>query len=48
MKNAFTTETRDNIAYLTFDLPEARVNILNPAVMEELAALLEKMAAESA
>ena len=44
MSKAFTTEIRDKIAYVTFDLPDAKVNILTPPVMEELAGLLDKFA----
>ena len=46
MSKAFTTEIRDQIAFVNFDLPGAKVNILSPAIMEELDGMLDKLTTE--
>ncbi|MEN8133908.1 MAG: 3-hydroxyacyl-CoA dehydrogenase NAD-binding domain-containing protein [Thermodesulfobacteriota bacterium] len=46
MSVALNIGIRDDIATVTFDLPDAKVNILSPAVMEELSDCLDKLGSE--
>ena len=46
MAAALNIARRDDIAVLTFDLPDAKVNILSPAVMDELSDCLDKLGNE--
>ena len=38
----------DGIALVTWDMPNRSMNVINVSVMEELAALVEKVAADAA